>query len=78
MGKINLHYYGVLAEIAGSGKEEIENISDLNNLKSLLQTRYPEMDNYHIVYAVNNTIVRDNFSFNNNESVALMPPFSGG
>lgn len=78
MGKVNLQYYGVLAEIAGSGKEEIENISDLNNLKSLLQVRYPAMDNYNIVYAVNDTIVRDNFSFCNNESVALMPPFSGG
>lgn len=78
MGKLILQYFGVLAEIAGTNKQEWEIKRDLNALKAELLNTYPKIENYNVIYAVNNAIANGNVHLSANDTVALMPPFSGG
>lgn len=78
MEKIKINLYGVLAEIAGSTEIVLSQVSDLNSLKINLEMNFPEIKEYNYLIAVNNSIVAENKILKDGDSVAVMPPFSGG
>jgi len=78
MEKIKIELYGVLAEIAGSNAIELINVNDINAVKKELELKYPEVKEYNYFIAVNDKIINENRILKNEDSIAVMPPFSGG
>lgn len=51
----------------------------LRDFHALLCERWPGLNNITFVLAVNKVVIRDDsYLLNNNDEVALLPPFSGG
>lgn len=71
-------FYGRLAEITGSTNLRPEDITDTDQLKEKLIGLYPAMADIPFAIAVNNQIVQGNSSIRISDTVALLPPFSGG
>lgn len=70
--------FGQLADLAGGAKAVVDNVADTDALRSLLEQRFPALQQVKYMLAVNKTIVQNNKQLHGNETVALMPPFSGG
>ena len=71
-------FYGRLAEITGSTILRPEDITDTDQLKEKLLGLYPAMADISFAIAVNNQIVQGNAALRIGDTVALLPPFSGG
>jgi len=69
--------FGVLAEAAGKSEVKMS-ASDINSLKENLYKEFPHLKNYSFQIAVNKEKVQMNASLNNDDEVALLPPFAGG
>ena len=70
--------FGQLADIAGGAKARVDVVSDTDSLRAMLEERYPGLKKIKYMLAVNKQIVQSNTVLNGNETIALMPPFSGG
>ncbi len=68
--------FGQIAEI--TGKELMLQTTDLDSLKLNLIKKFPELSGKKIAFAVNKKLVQNNMILNENDVVALMPPYSGG
>ncbi|TWI00591.1 molybdopterin synthase sulfur carrier subunit [Flavobacterium tiangeerense] len=68
--------FGSIAEI--TGKDFSANASDLDTLKSNLIDQFPILAERKFAIAVNQKLVNENYIFTENDTVALMPPYSGG
>jgi len=53
-------------------------IKDTNELIKNLEQQFPALSTAHYSIAVNKKIVQENTAFNENDTIALLPPFSGG
>lgn len=78
MAKVEIQLYGVLAEVAKLNTLQLADINDTNQLIALLSTKYPDFSKYNYSIALNNKLITDNTNLNNNDKIAIMPPFSGG
>jgi molybdopterin synthase sulfur carrier subunit len=70
--------FGQLADITGAAKTEIDTVADTDGLKEMLEERFPGLKQVKYMVAVNKRIVQTNISLDGSETIALMPPFSGG
>ena len=68
--------FGQLAEITGN--DFIAEVTDTGQLITLLRDRYHMPGNIKYLIAVNKKVVNQNTSLNADDSVALLPPYSGG
>ncbi|WP_294201902.1 MoaD/ThiS family protein [uncultured Chryseobacterium sp.] len=68
--------FGKIAEI--TGKEFSVSASDTEALKKQLSGLFPQLADMKYAVAVNKKITEENTVLNNNDTVALMPPYSGG
>lgn len=68
--------FGKIAEI--TGKEFFVSASDTEALKEQLSVRFPKLADMKFAVAVNKKVTDENTALNNNDTVALMPPYSGG
>jgi molybdopterin synthase sulfur carrier subunit len=68
--------FGQIAEI--TGKELIIDAQDVTLLKALLHEKYPALAEKKYAIALNNKVVTNNAELNEYDTVALMPPYSGG
>jgi molybdopterin synthase sulfur carrier subunit len=76
MATIKIISFGRLKEILNSDFEtESENT---DGLLIQLNERFPELKDLKLRIAVNQKIISENTELNNNDVVALMPPYSGG
>jgi molybdopterin synthase sulfur carrier subunit len=75
---ITLLFFAHLQEMTGKDRIEL-NIAPLTvkELKKYLETQY-QIDLHHIMFAVNEEYVLDNEQINPGDTVALIPPVSGG
>ena len=78
MMKVNLILFGQLKDIAGAQHLEFENVSDLSDLKSAMNAKYPALKHAEFIVAVNKKIVHGNIRLEDNAEIALLPPYSGG
>ena len=74
---IQVLIFGNLTDIVESPLQ-LEQMADTNMLISELNNHYPDLGNAKYVIAVNKKMIDVNTSLQNNDVVALMPPYSGG
>lgn len=73
---LNIIVFGQLADITG-GNITVDDFIDTDSLLKALNHQFPQLANTKFVVAVDKQIIKENTCLNNN-SVALLPPFSGG
>jgi molybdopterin converting factor subunit 1 len=79
--KLKMLAFGMAREIAGSRdfEMEVEQITDTDSLRLLLELKYPELKNISTyALAVNQQFVTENTVLKENDIVAILPPVSGG
>jgi molybdopterin synthase sulfur carrier subunit len=75
--QVNIIIFGQLCDLLGENIV-LHDIADTNSLSEALKERFPELAHAKYVMAVNKKVVTENMILNNNSTVALLPPFSGG
>ena len=75
---LNVIIFGEIADITGTNNLTIDNINDTAHLVEHLTSLYPALTTAKYAIAVDKKIVKDNTALNNNSTIALLPPFSGG
>lgn len=76
--EINLLVFGQLTDITGTTNLRIEDVEDTNGLEKKFTEHFPEAANFKYRVAVNKVLINNNTLLNNNDTVAFLPPFSGG
>lgn len=76
--KIQLISFGKVAEFLQNQQLTLNGIGDTDQLKSHLEITFPQLAKMKYKLAVNNILVQENKQINSNDTVAIMPPFSGG
>ena len=76
--RVTVLLFGMLAEKASCSSAVIENIKDLDELVTNLKAKFPFLENATYAIAVNQTVINGNIKLNDNDEIALLPPFSGG
>jgi molybdopterin converting factor small subunit len=74
--EIKIIAFGSIAEL--TGREITVQASDVDSLKVKLQELFPELVDRKYAVAVNMKVVQENLELKQNDTVALMPPYSGG
>jgi molybdopterin converting factor small subunit len=74
---VKIILFGKLADIAGN-TISLNDVADTDSLVSVLHKNYPALGNSKYVIAVDKRIIKENTRLNNNSTVVLLPPFSGG
>lgn len=75
---ITLLFFGSLTDITTADKTEVQDIADTDSLKKELDKRYPALTGAKYFLAVNQELMESNCFLCDGDTVALMPPFSGG
>jgi molybdopterin converting factor small subunit len=76
--KINLLFFGQAADITGKADLRFSGITNTLELHEKLIENFPALQTIKFSIAVNRKIVRENTILNNEDTVAILPPFSGG
>lgn len=75
---INIITFGQIADITGANNIALENVADTNQLIEQLNSSYPSLASAKYAIAVDKKIIKENTPLNKNNTIALLPPFSGG
>jgi molybdopterin converting factor small subunit len=76
--EINVLFYGVLAEVAGSFSRHYNGIKSFADLRHRIDDDFPEIVHYNFRIAVNNEIINEDPLLSQGDEVAYLPPFAGG
>lgn len=76
--EINLLAFGQIAEITGKSTWKMTGIKDTNILIKNLEEQFPVLVKTNYSIAVNKKVIQENTILNDNDTIALLPPFSGG
>ena len=76
MSTVKIITFGKQKEILASDFEEKSDNTD--ELQQKLSSKFPALQTLKLRIAVNQKIISENTQLNNNDVVALMPPYSGG
>lgn len=78
---IGILFFGITADISGLSTTnlDIEEGVDIKALREILHQKYPNLSNYkNFSVAVNMEYATDDVILKNGDTVALIPPVSGG
>lgn len=75
---IRVILFGQLADIAGGNSLVVKEVSDTDELKEKLKCQYPSFATSKYIIAVDRKLVQGNAVLKRDDTVALLPPFSGG
>ena len=76
---LDVKYFGMIAEWVGTPENELEfSGSTVSDLKSQLERSYSQLKRNSFQVAVNHQIASTDLVLNENDEVAIMPPFAGG
>ncbi len=75
---VQILFFGSLTDIIGEAKLCLNGIADTNALQQLLLEQYPMLASTKYFMAVNQKMISENTPLKPSDTVALMPPFSGG
>jgi|KBSSwiStaDraftv2_1062776.scaffolds.fasta_scaffold214718_1 molybdopterin synthase sulfur carrier subunit len=78
MMKVNVLIFGPLKEVTGTNVCEVNDVRDTNEMIMKMNAMFPGLDKKKFLIAVEKEIVQVNTSLNDNFTVALLPPYSGG
>ena len=78
--QIKVLLFGITRDLIGKGQliMHADKKSTIALLKHQLETDYPELGNYAYTVAVNEVYADENQVLTPNDTVALIPPVSGG
>jgi molybdopterin converting factor small subunit len=76
--EIYLLAFGQVADITGKNTLKIPGVKDTNELKQFLTDAWPNLQSVTYAIAVNKKIIRENTTLHHEDTVAILPPFSGG
>ena len=76
--KVEVLFFGVLAENAGLDRLSVKGANDVGSLKKKIFEAYPELENYSFRISVNRKLADDKDKLKEGDEVALLPPFAGG
>lgn len=76
--EIKLLTFGQLAEITGATFTNIPFQQDTESLVTWLKSQFPTLQSRSFIIAVNEQMVNSNTPLKSGDTVALLPPFSGG
>lgn len=75
---INVLFFGQVADITGKDILKIPVVKNTNGLNQLLEKTYPVLKSIKYSIAVNKKVIQENTALHNEDTVAILPPFSGG
>lgn len=80
MISINVKYFGMIGETANRDKEiiHINESVTIEELKSVILQKHPKLKKLDFQIARNFTIAGKDEKVNDNDEIALLPPFAGG
>ena len=70
--------FGQITDITGESSIKISGVADTNGVIHLLHKNYPHLQSLEYSIAVNKNIISESTLLKNNDTVAILPPFSGG
>ena len=76
--EVEVILFGSITDITIDNSVLIDNCDDINSLVQALIERYPALANKKYFIALNQKMVHENIKLKLGDTVALMPPFSGG
>ena len=76
--KVKVLIFGPLKDVTGTGVCVINDVNDTDEMISKMNVLYPGLDGKKFLIAVEKDIVERNTSLEDNFTVALLPPYSGG
>ena len=76
--KIDIMAFGKISEFIQNQEMDILNINNTDELKQYLEQSFPELVGTKYKLALNKDVVQTNLQLTNKDSIAIMPPFSGG
>jgi len=76
---LKLNYFGMVAEAVGK-EEELYDFSNrtVEELNQQLKERYANLGELSYNFAINHSIVENSHVLNEQDEIALLPPFAGG
>ena len=75
---IKILFFGQLTDITQTGSIQISDVRDSDEAIEKTLQQFPSLKNYTYVIALDKKIISSNTALKNNQSMAFMPPFSGG
>jgi sulfur-carrier protein len=75
---IKVLVFGQISDVVGKSELEFSNLKSTDELKNELIKKYPGLNEISYTIAVNKKTINGNALLNGNETVALLPAFSGG
>lgn len=76
--KINLVFFGNLAEIGKNKSIEIETVRNTTDLVNYLNEQFPPLKEKKFLIAINQKMAKGTQELKEGDEVAFLPPFSGG
>ncbi len=76
--QIKVLAFGQVAIVTGNSFELNQSVADTDSLKCALHHQYPALNEIKYALAIDRKLVNGNMELNENVTVALLPPFSGG
>lgn len=76
--KVNVLFFGVLAEVTQTGLKCYEDVTTIEHLKLRTADDFPELVHYNFRVSLNNEFINENSKLSNGDEVAFLPPFAGG
>ncbi len=76
--KVKVLFFGVLADISGTGIKIYSKVRSLEELKQMIWNEFPEFRHYKFMVSLNNEIIKTDSALNDGDEIALLPPFAGG
>ncbi len=76
--EINIILFGQLAQLAGKDRIMLSGINDTLQLREEVNELFPALQNIDYAIAVEKKIMHENAMVADGQTVALLPPFSGG
>ena len=80
MDTITVKYFGEIAEASKCNEEQVVTAS--NKLSEIIEelSKKHKLERFQLIIALNQNLVElnDNITINNNDELAILPPFAGG
>lgn len=76
--EINILTFGLITEIISESDLKVSDVNSTDELTKKLMDLFPKLTSETYVIAVNKKVIQNNTELKNGDTVALLPPFSGG
>ena len=76
--EINIIAFGQIVDLTGMQSWKISGVKNTDELMRKLAEQFPSLPKINFIMAVNKNVIINNTELYPNDTVALLPPYSGG